>query len=250
MTAALHPSREQSGPTSIASAPVASPEQLGREHVRSYLLHLAHERQASGNVQKHARLALKFLYRATLGREWIVEKVACSKAPKKLPVVLSQDEMARFLDALQNAKHRALLMTDPLMAADHRTKWWLNIAIAAAAAWICVLASLFTIALLERNAVAAEFDPRSLSEPNLFIALEAYKICETERSTGRAFTSATERSSYDEGTWRTASDSWNAKPEAEKEAIKRKWESDYEQLNKSTSSRLAEVFFAPHYLLI
>ena len=111
MTAALHPSREQSGPTSIASAPVASPDQLGRALVRSYLLHLAHERQASCNVQKHARLALKFLYRVTLGREWIVEKVACSKAPKKLPVVLSQDEMARFLDALQNPKHRALLMT-------------------------------------------------------------------------------------------------------------------------------------------
>ena len=33
------------------------------------------------------------------------------KVPKKLPVVLSQDEMARFLDALQNPKHRALLMT-------------------------------------------------------------------------------------------------------------------------------------------
>ena len=84
------------------------------------------------------------------------------------------------------------------MAADHRTKWWLNIAIAAAAAWICGLASLFTIALLERNAVAAEFDSRSLSEPDLFIALEAYKISETQRSTGRAFTSATERSSYDD----------------------------------------------------
>jgi hypothetical protein len=84
--------------------------------------------------------------------------------------------------------------------------------------------------------VAAEFDPRSLSEPDLFIALEAYNISETERSTGRDFTSATERSSYDEGTWRTASDLWNAKPEAEKEAIKRKWESDYEQLNKSTSA--------------
>jgi len=88
-----------------------SPEQLGPEHVRSYLLHLVQERQASCNVQKQARLALQFLYRVTLGREWIVEKVAGPKAPKKLPVVLSQDEMARFLDALRNPKHRALLMT-------------------------------------------------------------------------------------------------------------------------------------------
>jgi len=90
---------------------LASPEYLGPEHVRSYLLHLIQERQVSCNVPKQARLALQFLDRVTLGREWVVEKVACPKAPKKLPVVLSQDEMARFLDALQNPKHRALLMT-------------------------------------------------------------------------------------------------------------------------------------------
>jgi site-specific recombinase XerD len=89
----------------------ASPEQLGPEHVRSYPLHLVQERQVSRNVQKQARLALKFLCRVTLGREWVVETVACPKAPKKLPVVLSRDEMARFLDALDNPKHRAILMT-------------------------------------------------------------------------------------------------------------------------------------------
>ena len=89
----------------------ASPDQLGPEHVRSYLLHLIQVRKVSWNVHKQARLALQFLYRVTLGREGVVEKVAHPKAPKKLPVVLSQDEMARFLDALQNPKHRALLMT-------------------------------------------------------------------------------------------------------------------------------------------
>ena len=88
-----------------------SPDQLGPEHVRSYLLHLVQERQASCNVHKQARLALQFFYRVTLGRDWVVAEVACPKAPKTLPVVLSQDEMARFLDALQNPKHRALLMT-------------------------------------------------------------------------------------------------------------------------------------------
>ena len=89
----------------------ASPDHLGPEHVRSYLLHLVQERKVSCNVQKQARLALQFLYRVTLGKEWVVEKVACPKAPKALPVVLSQDEMARFLDALQSPEHRALLMT-------------------------------------------------------------------------------------------------------------------------------------------
>ena len=87
------------------------PDRLGPEHVRSYLLHLVQERHVSWNVHRQARLALQFLYRVTLGRDWVVAKVACPKAAKTLPVVLSQDEMARFLDALQSPKHRALLMT-------------------------------------------------------------------------------------------------------------------------------------------
>jgi site-specific recombinase XerD len=54
---------------------------------------------------------LQFLDRVTLGKDWVVADVVCPKTPKKLPVVLSPDEMARFLDALDNPKHRALLMT-------------------------------------------------------------------------------------------------------------------------------------------
>jgi integrase/recombinase XerD len=87
------------------------PDRLGPEHVRSYLLHLVQQRQVSCNVYRQARLALQFFYRVTLGRDWVVAKVACPKAPQKLPLVLSTDEMARFLDALSNPKHRALLMT-------------------------------------------------------------------------------------------------------------------------------------------
>jgi site-specific recombinase XerD len=88
-----------------------SPEHLGPEHVRTFLLHLIQERKVSWNIHKEARLALKFLYRVTLGREEVVEKVVHPQAPKQLPIVLSQEEMARFLDALQNPKHRAVLMT-------------------------------------------------------------------------------------------------------------------------------------------
>jgi integrase/recombinase XerD len=89
----------------------APPDRLGPEHVRSYLLHLLQERQASWDVYRQARLALRFFYTVTLGREWVVARVARPKVPKKLPVVLSREETARFLDALENPKHRALLMT-------------------------------------------------------------------------------------------------------------------------------------------
>jgi site-specific recombinase XerD len=89
----------------------ASPEDLGPEHVRSYLVHLVQERRVSLSVFNQARHALLFLYRVTLGRDGVVADVVCPKTPRKLPVVLSAGEMARFLDALDNPKHRALLMT-------------------------------------------------------------------------------------------------------------------------------------------
>jgi site-specific recombinase XerD len=89
----------------------ASPDRLGPEHVRCYLLHLIQERQASWNIYRQARQALQFFYTVTLGREWVVARIARPRAPKTLPVVLSTDEMARFLDALENPQHRALLMT-------------------------------------------------------------------------------------------------------------------------------------------
>jgi integrase/recombinase XerD len=87
------------------------PDQLGAEHVRSYLLHLVQERQVSGHLFKQARLALQFFYKVTLRRDEVAAHVARPRTPRKLPEVLSQEEVARFLDALENPKHRALLMT-------------------------------------------------------------------------------------------------------------------------------------------
>src|SRR5262249_22435671 len=89
----------------------ASPDRLGPEHVRSYLLHLIQERKVPCYVHKQARLALRSFYRITRGRDWVVAEVARPEAPKTLPVVLSQDEMARFREALHNPKHRASLRT-------------------------------------------------------------------------------------------------------------------------------------------
>ena len=55
--------------------------------------------------------AIRFLYKITLGRGWSVDEIipTCRK-PQKLPAVLSQDEVARFLDAVRTSrKHRAIL---------------------------------------------------------------------------------------------------------------------------------------------
>ncbi len=88
-----------------------SPDRLGPAEVRSYLLFLIREKHASWSYYNQALCALRFLYRVTLGREWVLEGVVCPKQEKKLPLVLSPSEVAQFFQAVTNLKHRALLMT-------------------------------------------------------------------------------------------------------------------------------------------
>jgi integrase/recombinase XerD len=83
-----------------------SPDQLGPEEIRTYLLHLV-RRDASCNQFNVCRCALRFLFRVTLKREF--PDIVCAKRPKKLPVVLSQSEVAQLMAAPKKLKHRAIL---------------------------------------------------------------------------------------------------------------------------------------------
>ena len=88
-----------------------SPDALGREEVRSYLLHLVQEKHVSWCVYNQTVAALRFLYEVTLERHGIMVRIPCPKQPKRLPSVLSLEETARFFSAILSIKHRAILMT-------------------------------------------------------------------------------------------------------------------------------------------
>jgi integrase/recombinase XerD len=88
-----------------------SPEQLGPEDVRAYLVYLVQERRVSLSYYKQTRAALRFLYRVTLGRNDVLDAIPPVKQPRTLPVVLSPEEVACFFAAIRNLKHRAILMT-------------------------------------------------------------------------------------------------------------------------------------------
>jgi integrase/recombinase XerD len=88
-----------------------SPDGLGREEVRSFLLHLVQEKHVSWGVYNQTVAALRFLYEVTLDRQGIMVRVSCPKQPKRLPTVLSLEETARFFAAVLSIKHRAILMT-------------------------------------------------------------------------------------------------------------------------------------------
>jgi site-specific recombinase XerD len=88
-----------------------SPADLGPDQIRAYQTHLVEHKHASWSGFIQAVSALRFLYGTTLGRPGLVEDIPFPRQPKRLPVVLSPAELARFFGAIPNLKHRTVLMT-------------------------------------------------------------------------------------------------------------------------------------------
>jgi integrase/recombinase XerD len=89
-----------------------SPAALGPEHIRAYQLYLINERRVATSTVVHAVSALRFFYRVTLQKDWpVTDAIPMPKSPRRLPVVLSPEEVLRFLDAVKTPKHRAILTT-------------------------------------------------------------------------------------------------------------------------------------------
>jgi integrase/recombinase XerD len=87
------------------------PEELGPEDVRAYQLYLMQTRKLTPSSIGIATGALRFLYKVTLKRDWAVEEIPMPKKPFRLPVILSREEVTRFLESVDSLKHRTLLTT-------------------------------------------------------------------------------------------------------------------------------------------
>jgi integrase/recombinase XerD len=87
-----------------------SPEQLDSTHVREYLLLVARRKQ-SWSTYNVIRSALHFLYRVTLKKDWAPGEIVCAKTPRRLPVILSREEVRRLLAGIRSIKTRAMLTT-------------------------------------------------------------------------------------------------------------------------------------------
>jgi site-specific recombinase XerD len=86
-----------------------SPEQLGAEDVRRYLLHVVEDLHFSPSNMKIHIAAIKFLYAVTLDRPPVVARVKFPKVPLTLLEIPSPTEVAAVLSALTSRVYRTLL---------------------------------------------------------------------------------------------------------------------------------------------
>ena len=87
------------------------PDKLGPEQIRQYQAHLFQAKQLAPATVSQYVSALRFLFVKTLRRHFLAEYIPFPKSRKRLPTVLSPEEVTRLLDAACNLYHRTLLMT-------------------------------------------------------------------------------------------------------------------------------------------
>jgi site-specific recombinase XerD len=85
-----------------------SPDTASFEDVRRYQLHLATSGVGVPTLNQSVA-TLRFFFRITLKRHDILEHTHFIHEPRKLPVVLSPEEVARLLDAAPGLKYKAAL---------------------------------------------------------------------------------------------------------------------------------------------
>jgi len=95
---------------SLAKYYARSPDLLNEEEVRQYFLYLIDERKLSPSTIRQHLCGVKLLFEVTLGRKWGVFGLTQPKRGRKLPVVLSREEVHRVIAAIRHLKLRVALL--------------------------------------------------------------------------------------------------------------------------------------------
>ena len=88
-----------------------SPDDITEEELRRYFLHLRNEKRVSRSTFTQALCGIKFFYEQTLKQNWPTLTLVKPPREKKLPVVLSHEEVGRVLSGLYQLPYRACLTT-------------------------------------------------------------------------------------------------------------------------------------------
>jgi hypothetical protein len=86
-----------------------SPEVLGPDEVRTSQVHVTTERKLAPGSLSIIASALRFLYKVTLKRDWVDAEIPLPKAPFRLPVILSPDEVIHLLESVASRVAAAIV---------------------------------------------------------------------------------------------------------------------------------------------
>jgi site-specific recombinase XerD len=86
------------------------PDQLTQHHIRSYQTYLLRERRLHPHSVRREVAALRFFYVKTLRRRYLVDDTPYPKVPRRLPTVLTPEEVQRLIAAARTLSERAMLM--------------------------------------------------------------------------------------------------------------------------------------------
>ena len=86
------------------------PDRLNREHLREYQAYLLRERKLEPRTVKLHVSALRFFFVKTLKRPYLLDDIPYPKVPRRLPIILSVEEVGRLIDSARNLMDRTLLM--------------------------------------------------------------------------------------------------------------------------------------------
>jgi len=86
------------------------PSAVDFEDVHRYMVHLKTERMLAGSTINQALAGIRFLYLDVLDKSWD-KKLRCHKLRRKLPVVLTRQEVGDLFEATPDFKNRVVLMT-------------------------------------------------------------------------------------------------------------------------------------------
>ena len=86
-------------------------DQIDQEVAHKYLVHLKDVRKLSGSTINQALFAMRFLFVQVIKKSWDLDHFRCHKRRRKLPVVLSLQEIFNLVAEIFNVKHRMIIMT-------------------------------------------------------------------------------------------------------------------------------------------
>ena len=87
------------------------PDQLTQEHLREYQAYLLSERKLEPRTAKLHASALRFFFVKTLKRPYLLDDIPFPKVPRRLPEILTVEEVGRLIDSSRNLLDRTMLMT-------------------------------------------------------------------------------------------------------------------------------------------